>query len=62
MPFIDLRSFRDEILDDTRELVDVIEELERTRRDARTTDLLVAARQFLGTVEVYFEREQAARR
>lgn len=61
MPFIDLRCFRDEILDDARDLIDVIEELERYRNDVRTTNLLVSARQFLGTVEIYFEREQARR-
>jgi hypothetical protein len=59
MPFIEVRSFEDGITDGARELVETIEELERIRRDARTTALLVRARELLGHVETYFAAEHS---
>lgn len=55
MPLITVRNFRDGLLEDAEEIVESIVELERIRPDARTTALLVVARQFLGAIETYFE-------
>jgi len=52
---LELQTFDEGIVDLAEQAVDAIEQLERIRRDERTTALLVSARRFLGDVEVYFD-------
>jgi len=54
-PGIELQTFDEAIVELAEQAVDAIEQLERLRRDERTTSLLVSARRFLGDVEVYFD-------
>ena len=55
MPKIVVRSFQDALHDYAREIVDAVEQLERIRRDVRTTVLLVSARRLLADVQTYFQ-------
>ena len=54
-PGLELQIFDEAIVELAEQAVDAIEQLERIRRDERTTSLLVSARRFLGDVEVYFD-------
>jgi hypothetical protein len=56
MPLIELRPFS-ELLEDTRDVVAGFEMLERLRRDARATSLLVSARRFLADAEIFLAAE-----
>jgi len=52
---LELQTFDEGIVELAEQAVDAVEQLERIRRDERTTALLVSARRFLGDVEVYFD-------
>jgi len=55
-----LSSFEGRVVGLVEHVVDVIEELERHRRDAKTTALLVSARRLYGDVLTYFNVGGAA--
>jgi hypothetical protein len=59
MPMLDVRSFS-ALVDDSRDLVESIEELDRRLSDVRTSALLHSARFFMAAMETYFETVEDA--
>jgi hypothetical protein len=51
---IEIVTFKDALLDEAKDLLAVVEEMERHKRDYRTTMLLCSARRFVEDLETYF--------